>query len=153
MLRDGDLLGIYPEGTRSPDGRLYKGKTGVARLVLQAGVPVIPVAMIDTADRAVGRSQDSHHAASWIRIGQPLDFTAYAGAGNDREVLRWVTDEIMDAVMTCPGQVYVDAYGGSVKSGPRRKASPRRRQVGAARRRPAGAARARGTIVTGEKSR
>ena len=116
MLRDGKLLGIYPEGTRSPDGRLYKGKTGVARLVLQAGVPVIPVGMINTeiVPSAVPKIPTMRRPV--IKIGRPLDFTAYAAAGNDREVLRWVTDQIMDAVMTLSGQEYVDAYGTSVKA-------------------------------------
>ena len=114
-LRSGVLLGFYPEGTRSPDGRLYKGKTGVARLVLQAGVPVIPIAMINTKMRS------SLLGIPWIwrpgiRIGKPMDFRAYASAGNDREVLRWITDEIMNAVMELSGQVYVDAYGSSVKA-------------------------------------
>jgi 1-acyl-sn-glycerol-3-phosphate acyltransferase len=116
VLRDGHLLGIYPEGTRSPDGRLYKGKTGVARLVLQAGVPVIPVAMINTeiVPSAVPKIPTMQHPV--IKIGRPLDFTAYAAAGNDREVLRWVTDRIMDEVMILSGQEYVDAYGSTVKT-------------------------------------
>ena len=116
VLKSGGLLGIYPEGTRSPDGRLYRGKTGVARLVLQAGVPVIPVAMINT--RLV-RSKLLGIPWIWrpgIRIGKPLDFRAYAAAGNDRAVLRWITDEIMNAVMELSGQEYVDAYGTSVKA-------------------------------------
>ena len=116
VLKAGGLLGIYPEGTRSPDGRLYKGKTGVARLVLQAGVPVIPVAMINTQvvrTKILGLPTIRRPG---IRIGKPMDFRAYAGSGNDREVLRWITDEIMNAVMALSGQVYVDAYGASVKS-------------------------------------
>jgi 1-acyl-sn-glycerol-3-phosphate acyltransferase len=116
VLRSGGLLGIYPEGTRSPDGRLYRGKTGVARLVLQGGVPVIPVAMINT--RLV-RSKFFGIPWIWrpgIRIGKPLDFRAYASAGNDRQVLRWITDEIMNVVMELSGQEYVDAYGSSVKA-------------------------------------
>ena len=116
VLKAGGLLGIYPEGTRSPDGRLYKGKTGVARLVLQAGVPVIPVAMINTQ---VKRSRVLGIPTIWrpgIRIGKPMDFRAYTGVGNDRQVLRWITDEIMNAVMELSGQVYVDAYGASVKT-------------------------------------
>ena len=116
VLKAGGLLGIYPEGTRSPDGRLYRGKTGVARLVLQAGVPVIPVAMINTQVR---RSRMLGIPSIWrpgIRIGSPMDFRAYTGAGNSREVLRWITDEIMNAVMELSGQVYVDAYASSVKT-------------------------------------
>jgi 1-acyl-sn-glycerol-3-phosphate acyltransferase len=116
VLRDGKLLGIYPEGTRSPDGRLYKGKTGVARLVLKAGVPVIPVAMINTeiVPSAIPKIPTMRRPV--VRIGRPLDFSAYAAAGNDREVLRWVTDRIMDEVMTLSGQEYVDAYGATVKA-------------------------------------
>jgi 1-acyl-sn-glycerol-3-phosphate acyltransferase len=116
VLESGKLLGIYPEGTRSPDGRLYKGKTGVARLVLQSGVPVIPVAMINTQLVPSKLFGIPIMRRPGIRIGKPMDFSAYAGAGNDREVLRWITDEIMNAVMEMSGQVYVDAYGGSVKS-------------------------------------
>ena len=150
VLRDGKLLGIYPEGTRSPDGRLYKGKTGVARLVLQAGVPVIPVAMINTefVPSAIPKIPTMRHPV--IRIGRPLDFTAYAAAGNDREVLRWVTDQIMDEVMSLSGQEYVDAYGTSVKAAlaegkPRAAVQHRAPRCG-----PAGAPRARGTAVTGK---
>jgi 1-acyl-sn-glycerol-3-phosphate acyltransferase len=116
VLRDGKLLGIYPEGTRSPDGRLYKGKTGVARLVLQAGVPVIPVAMINTQIVPSVIPKIPTMRRPVIKIGRPLDFTPYAAAGNDREVLRWVTDKIMDEVMTLSGQEYVDAYGATVKA-------------------------------------
>lgn len=116
VLGRGELLGIYPEGTRSPDGRLYKGKTGVARLVLQAGVPVIPVAMINTQfvpSRVPGIKTIRRPG---IRVGPPMDFSRYAAASNERAVLRWVTDEIMYAVMQMSGQEYVDAYGTSVKS-------------------------------------
>jgi 1-acyl-sn-glycerol-3-phosphate acyltransferase len=116
VLRKGGLLGIYPEGTRSPDGRLYKGKTGVARLVLQAGVPVIPLAVINTQFVPTGVLRIPLMKRPVVRVGRPLDFSAYAAAGNDREVLRWITDEIMDEVMRLSGQEYVDAYGSSVKT-------------------------------------
>lgn len=116
VLGRGELLGIYPEGTRSPDGRLYKGKTGVARLVLQASVPVVPIGMISSQFVPSRLFHIPIMRRPGIRIGPPLDFSRYAGAGNDREVLRWVTDEIMAAVMDLSGQTYVDAYGASVKS-------------------------------------
>jgi 1-acyl-sn-glycerol-3-phosphate acyltransferase len=116
VLRDGKLLGIYPEGTRSPDGRLYKGKTGVARLVLQAGVPVVPLAVIGTEFVPTTPLRIPLMRRPLVRIGKPLDFSAYGRAGNDREVLRWVTDQIMDEVMRLSGQEYVDAYGSSVKA-------------------------------------
>jgi 1-acyl-sn-glycerol-3-phosphate acyltransferase len=116
VLRGGDLLGIFPEGTRSHDGRLYKGKTGVARLVLSSGVPVIPVAMVNTQFVPSKVARIPIMRRPGIRFGRPMDFSRYAASGNDREVLRWVTDEIMNAVMELSGQVYVDAYGASVKS-------------------------------------
>src|SRR5512133_2700746 len=116
VLRSGDLLGIYPEGTRSPDGRLYKGKTGVARLVLQAGVPVVPVAMIDTELVPSRFFKIPTMRRPKIKIGKPMDFSAYAAAGNDRDVLRWITNEIMNAVMELSGQEYVDVYGTVAKT-------------------------------------
>lgn len=115
VLREGRLLGIYPEGTRSPDGRLYKGKTGVARMTLEAGVPVVPVAMIGT-DRVnpigsrMWRPRKVH-----IRVGEPLDFSRYAGMEGDRFIERSMTDEIMYALMELSGQTYVDMYAASVK--------------------------------------
>ncbi len=120
VLREGNLLGIFPEGTRSPDGRLYKGKTGVARLAIAAGAPVIPVAMVNS---------QLHYVPRWspiriplmrrpgIRIGRPLEFAEYAGRGDERAVLRWVTDRVMAGIDELSGQDYVDVYGASVKGG------------------------------------
>ena len=116
VLESGKLLGIYPEGTRSPDGRLYKGKTGVARLVLQSGVPVIPVAMINTQLVPSKLFGIPIMRRPGIRIGKPMDFSAYAHAGNDRDVLRWITDEIINAVMELSGQTYVDVYATAAKA-------------------------------------
>ena len=116
VLRRGQLLGIFPEGTRSPDGRMYKGKTGVARLVLQSRVPVIPVGMVDTQFVRLPLLGIPVMRRPGLRIGAPLDFDRYAGAGNDRDVLRHVTDELMAAVQELTGQTYVDAYASSVKS-------------------------------------
>jgi 1-acyl-sn-glycerol-3-phosphate acyltransferase len=116
VLRRGNLLGIYPEGTRSPDGRLYKGKTGVARIVLQAGVPVVPIGMINTELVPSRFFKIPTMRRPKIRIGKPMDFSAYAAAGNDRDVLRWITDEIMNAVMELSGQEYVDVYGTVAKA-------------------------------------
>jgi 1-acyl-sn-glycerol-3-phosphate acyltransferase len=115
LLREGKLLGIYPEGTRSPDGRLYKGKTGVARMALEAGVPVIPVAVIgtNTLNPIGSRMWRPHHVH--IRIGEPLDFSRYAGMSGDRFIERSMTDEIMYALMELSGQTYVDIYAASVK--------------------------------------
>jgi 1-acyl-sn-glycerol-3-phosphate acyltransferase len=116
MLRQGRLLGIYPEGTRSPDGRLYRGKIGVAKMALDAQIPVIPVAMIGTFEiqppgRAVPRL-----GRIGIRIGRPLDFTRYEGLSDDRFVLRSMTDEIMYGLMALSGQEYVDIYAQRAKA-------------------------------------
>jgi 1-acyl-sn-glycerol-3-phosphate acyltransferase len=112
ILREGKLLGIYPEGTRSPDGRLYRGKTGVARMALDTGAPVVPVAM-------VYRRRHLPFGATLVRVsvrfGKPLDFSRYAGLSGDRFVERSITDEIMYEIMTLSGQEYVDVYGATVK--------------------------------------
>jgi 1-acyl-sn-glycerol-3-phosphate acyltransferase len=115
LLREGRLLGIYPEGTRSPDGRLYKGKTGVARMALEAGVPVIPVAMFGT-DRAnpIG-SKMWRPFPIRIKVGAPLDFSRYDGLAGDRFVERSIADEIMYTLMELSGQEYVDVYAAKVK--------------------------------------
>ncbi|HEU5473991.1 MAG TPA: lysophospholipid acyltransferase family protein [Actinophytocola sp.] len=115
LLREGHLLGIYPEGTRSPDGRLYKGKTGMARIVLEARVPVIPVAMFGT-DRAnpIG-SKMWKPTKIHIKVGEPLDFSRYYGLAGDRFVERSITDEIMYTLMELSGQEYVDLYAAKAK--------------------------------------
>jgi 1-acyl-sn-glycerol-3-phosphate acyltransferase len=115
LLREGHLLGIYPEGTRSPDGRLYKGKTGLARMALQARVPVIPVAMYDT-DKAnpIGSKMWKPHKIR-IKVGEPLDFSRYYGLAGDRFVERSITDEIMYTLMELSGQEYVDMYAAKAK--------------------------------------
>ncbi|MGY1603397.1 lysophospholipid acyltransferase family protein [Geodermatophilus sp. SYSU D00815] len=112
ILREGKLLGIYPEGTRSPDGRLYRGKTGVARMALETGAPVVPVAMIYRPRRMpFGRKL----VRVSVKFGKPLDFSRYEGMSGDRFVERSITDEIMYEIMTLSGQEYVDVYGATVK--------------------------------------
>lgn len=114
-LNEGKLFGIYPEGTRSPDGRLYRGKTGVARLALVSGAPVIPVAMIGTnIAQPIGKAIPRIHRIGVV-VGEPLDFSRYAGMENDRFVLRSITDEIMYEIMRLSGQEYVDVYAASMK--------------------------------------
>lgn len=115
ILKRGELLGIYPEGTRSPDGRLYRGKTGIARMALEAGVPVIPVAMINTFDIQPPGQVVPRVMRVGIRIGKPLDFSRYAGMEGDRFVLRSITDEIMYELMQLSGQEYVDQYATKAK--------------------------------------
>ena len=115
-LSEGELFGIYPEGTRSPDGRLYRGKTGVARLALLSGAPVIPVAMIGThAAQPIGQKIPSRTNIGMV-IGEPLDFSRYKGLDKDRYVLRAITDEIMYNLMLLSGQEYVDLYAADVKA-------------------------------------
>jgi len=115
VLREGSLFGIYPEGTRSPDGRLYKAKTGVARMALESGAPVIPVAMVDTdVAQPVGRTVPAFMPLGAV-IGEPLDFSRYKGMETDKFVLRAVADEIEYAILSLSGQEYVDAYAASAK--------------------------------------
>ncbi|MFF1880418.1 lysophospholipid acyltransferase family protein [Pseudarthrobacter sp. NPDC058196] len=115
VLTSGGLLGIYPEGTRSPDARLYRGKVGVARLALQAGVPVIPVAMIGTDKvQPIGKRLPNIRRIGMI-FGEPLDFSQYRDQAEDRTVQRLVTDEIMTNLMRLSGQEYVDEYAAVVK--------------------------------------
>jgi 1-acyl-sn-glycerol-3-phosphate acyltransferase len=115
ILKSGELLGIYPEGTRSPDGRLYRGKTGIARMALEAGVPVIPVAMINTFDIQPPGQVIPRIMRVGIKIGKPLDFSRYQGMEDDRFVLRSITDEIMYELMQLSGQEYVDVYASKAK--------------------------------------
>jgi len=116
VLEQGQMLGIYPEGTRSPDGRLYRGRTGIARMVLEAKVPVIPVAMIDTEKvQPIGKRLPRIRRVG-IVVGKPLDFSRFDGMEGDRIVLRAVTDEIMYELMKLSGQEYVDAYASTVKA-------------------------------------
>jgi 1-acyl-sn-glycerol-3-phosphate acyltransferase len=115
VLARGDILGIYPEGTRSPDGRLYRGKTGVARMALEAGVPVVPVAMIGTFEVQPPGKLIPRIAPVGVVIGKPLDFSRYEGMATDRFVLRSITDEIMYEMMLLSGQEYVDVYAKTMK--------------------------------------
>ena len=117
VLREGKLLGIYPEGTRSPDGRLYRGKTGVARMALEAKAPVIPCVMVNTDKiQPTGRKIPKLRPRPGIRFGKPLDFSRYDGMAGDRFVERSMTDEIMYELMQMSGQEYVDVYAAKVKA-------------------------------------
>jgi len=116
VLAQGKQLGIYPEGTRSPDGRLYRGRTGVARLILEAGVQVVPVAMIDT-DKVMPLGTVLPKVRKiGVAIGEPMDFSRFAGMEGDRFVLRSITDEIMYELSRLTGQEYADVYASSIKS-------------------------------------
>ncbi|MEW2546172.1 lysophospholipid acyltransferase family protein [Streptomyces sp. NPDC047002] len=133
VLGRGELLGIYPEGTRSHDGRLYKGKVGVAVMAIRAGVPVVPCAMVGTYElQPAGRTMPRLGAGRvTIRFGEPLDFSRYAGLDGEKVAIRAVTDEIMYAVLRLSGQEYVDRYAADVKAelpGPSRRFPLRRRR-------------------------
>jgi 1-acyl-sn-glycerol-3-phosphate acyltransferase len=118
VLAHGDVLGIYPEGTRTPDGRLYRGKTGVARLALEAKAPVVPCAMIGGFDfQPPGTIMPRLRIRPGVRFGKPLDFSRYYGLETDRIVLRAMTDEIMYEIMKLSGQEYVDEYAQRAKLG------------------------------------
>jgi 1-acyl-sn-glycerol-3-phosphate acyltransferase len=115
VLGRGELLGIYPEGTRSPDGKLYRGRTGIARMALEARVPVVPVVMVDTDTiQPIGR-RIPRIGRVGIVIGEPLDFSRFAGMEGDRYILRSVTDEIMVALQRLGEQEYDDVYASTVK--------------------------------------
>jgi 1-acyl-sn-glycerol-3-phosphate acyltransferase len=115
-LRDGELLGIYPEGTRSPDGRLYKGRTGTARMAIEAQVPVVPVAMINTFwIQPTGRLIPRLGRRIGVRFGEPIDTTRFNGQASDVAVLRQLTEEIMTALRDLGGQEYIDIYATKAK--------------------------------------
>lgn len=124
VLRAGNLAGIYPEGTRSPDGRLYRGKTGVARLALDSGAPVIPVVMLNADEIQPPGTVVPRIKRPKIRFGRPLDFSRYAGMSGDRLVERAITDEIMYELMELSGREYVDIYAQKVKNQQPRVDSP-----------------------------
>ncbi|MDQ4138733.1 MAG: 1-acyl-sn-glycerol-3-phosphate acyltransferase [Actinomycetota bacterium] len=122
VLAEGKVLGIYPEGTRSPDGRMYRGRTGVARMILEAHVPVVPVAMIDTEKVMPIGGRLPKVRRVGVVFGEPLDFSRFEGLEGDRFILRSITDEIMYELTRLSGQEYVDVYATSVKE----KVKPRR---------------------------
>jgi len=115
VLDTGELFGIYPEGTRSHDGKLYRGRTGVARIALQSGAPVIPVAVLNTDKIAPPGKTFGRISRPVIRFGEPLEFSRYEGMENDRFILRAITDEIMYAILQLSSQEYVDMYAKQAK--------------------------------------
>ncbi|WP_416276431.1 lysophospholipid acyltransferase family protein [Mycolicibacterium sp. J2] len=117
ILSQGKLLGMYPEGTRSPDGRLYKGKTGLARIALESGIPVIPVAMIGTDVVNPPGDKMWHFGRVQVRFGKPMDFSRFEGLAGNRFIERAVIDEVMYELMRLSGQEYVDLYAADVKEG------------------------------------
>ncbi len=116
ILEEGRIFGIYPEGTRSPDGRLYRGRTGIARLTLMTGAPVVPFAMIGTDKLQPGGRGIPRPGRVTVRFGEPMEFSRYEGMDRDRYVLRAVTDSVMTEVMRLSGQEYVDMYATKAKA-------------------------------------
>lgn len=115
-LNEGEIFCLYPEGTRSPDGRLYRGKTGVARLALESGAPVIPVAMFDTnVAQPIGRVFPKVMRIG-MKFGKPIDLSQWQGQEYDRATLRAVTDKIMEEIQQISGQEYVDIYAATRKA-------------------------------------
>jgi len=115
VLAEGELFGIYPEGTRSHDGKLYRGRTGIARLALDTGAPVIPVAVIGTDVIAPPGKKFGKLVHPRVIYGKPLDFSRYEGMTNDRYILRAITDEIVYEILKLSGQEYVDMYATEAK--------------------------------------
>jgi 1-acyl-sn-glycerol-3-phosphate acyltransferase len=116
VLAEGKVLAIYPEGTRSPDGRMFRGRTGVARIILEANVPVIPAAVIDTQKvMPLGSKFPVVHPVGVV-LGEPLDFSRFRGMEGDRFVLRAITDEIIYEMNKLSGQEYVDVYASTIRS-------------------------------------
>ena len=115
VVARGNVLGIYPEGTRSPDGKMYRGRTGVARMILEGHVPVVPVAMVDTEKVMPIGSKIPKVRRIGVIFGEPLDFSRFEGLEGDRFILRSITDEIMYELSRISGQEYVDVYASSVK--------------------------------------
>ena len=115
VIAKGNVLGIYPEGTRSPDGKMYRGRTGVARMILEGHVPVVPVAMVDTEKVMPIGSKLPKVRRIGVIFGEPLDFSRFEGLEGDRFILRAITDEIMYELSRISGQEYVDVYASSVK--------------------------------------
>ena len=116
VLERGLLLGIYPEGTRSPTAKLYRGRTGIARMALEAQVPVIPVAMIDTEKvQPIGSKYPKIHRVGDV-IGEPLDFSRFAGMEGERAVLRAVADQIIYSIHRLSNQDYEDVYASTVRN-------------------------------------
>lgn len=115
VLSQGRALGIFPEGTRSPDGRMYKFRTGVARLALRSGSPVVPVGLAGTRDVQPPNSRRWHRKPVTVRFGAPLHFSDLADQERNARVLREITETIREAIQQLCGQEYVDSFASSMK--------------------------------------
>jgi 1-acyl-sn-glycerol-3-phosphate acyltransferase len=117
LLAEGKAFGIYPEGTRSPDGRLYKFRTGVARIALRTGAPVVPVGLVGTDRVQPPGTRRWRIAPVQVNFGAPLDFSGRQSEERSSRALRTVTDQIREAVQKLSGQEYVDGYASNAKAG------------------------------------
>jgi 1-acyl-sn-glycerol-3-phosphate acyltransferase len=126
VLDSGELFGIYPEGTRSHDGKLYRGRTGIARIALTTGAPVIPIAVLKTDVIAPPGKKFGRLVRPIVIFGKPLDFSRYEGLENDRFILRAVTDEIMYEILKLSGQEYIDMYASDAKKRDAKRRSARK---------------------------
>jgi 1-acyl-sn-glycerol-3-phosphate acyltransferase len=119
VLRDGQVLGIYPEGTRSPDGRLYRGRPGVAKLALDAGATVLPVGLLGTEKiQPIGARLPRFGVPVQMRVGAPLDLSRWRGVPVDSRVLREITAALMAEIRKLTGQEYVGRYAPKRASAP-----------------------------------
>ncbi|MGO1544193.1 MAG: lysophospholipid acyltransferase family protein [Gulosibacter sp.] len=118
VLERQGCLGIYPEGTRSPDARLYRGRTGIARMILEAdtNVVVVPVVMVDTEKIMPIGAKRPKAGRIGIKLGEPLDFSRYRGMHSSRFILRSVTDEIMTEIAGLSDQDYADVYASKLRN-------------------------------------
>jgi 1-acyl-sn-glycerol-3-phosphate acyltransferase len=114
-LKSGQLFGIYPEGTRSPDGRLYRGRTGVGYLVMHSGAPVVPVAMVGTERILPPGQKIPRRGRIEIRIGEPLTFDEYKAQPAGARQRRAITDEVVQAIQKLSGQEFVPMYASARK--------------------------------------
>jgi 1-acyl-sn-glycerol-3-phosphate acyltransferase len=117
LLAEGKAFGIYPEGTRSPDGRLYRFRTGVARVALRAGAPVVPVGLVGTDRVQPPGSRSWRWAAVEVNFGAPMDFAGRACEERSARSLRAITEQIRRAVQALSHQEYVDRYASTAKAG------------------------------------
>jgi len=115
LLRAGELFGIYPEGTRSPDGRLYRGRTGVGWLALASGLPVIPVAMAGTDHVLPPGRKIPRLGQVEVRVGKPMSFAHHGDTGAPARARRAITDEVLRAIQELSGQEYVHVYASARK--------------------------------------
>lgn len=116
VLAAGALLGLYPEGTRSPDGRLYRGKTGAVRLAIRTGAPIVPIGIVGTRQVMAPHARMLRRAPVTVRFGPAIDLTHLRGQGDDRHVLRTTTDAMMSRIAALSGQVATDVYAAQARA-------------------------------------